>query len=306
VTVWLTFANDSCRKETPEAIDDCSIEEEVRMSVSILILTLNEEMNVPDCLQSVRWSDDIVVLDSFSSDRTVEVAEARGARVVQRKFDNWSAHQNWALEHISFKYPWVFYIDADERMTPALADEIRAIAEDPRRSEVAFYCGRRNMFMGKWIKHAMPPGSIMRFFKPSSIRFERLVNPTPVIDGPHGYLQGQFVHYNFSKGLTEWIEKHNKYSLMEAMQGLNERSAGSPNADSVLSRDPAVRRKALKALSFRMPLRPLLKFLYLYIVNRGFLDGRAGLTYCVLQSIYEYMIVIKMQELQRREKGLPV
>lgn len=276
------------------------------MSVSILILTLNEEMNVPDCLQSVRWSDDIVVLDSFSSDRTVEVAEARGARVVQRKFDNWSAHQNWALEHISFKYPWVFYIDADERMTPALADEIRAIAEDPRRSEVAFYCGRRNMFMGKWIKHAMPPGSIMRFFKPSSIRFERLVNPTPVINGPHGYLRGQLLHYNFSKGLTEWLDKHNKYSLMEAMQGLKERASSSPDAGSVFSRDSAVRRKALKALSFRMPLRPLLKFVYLYVVNRGFLDGRAGLTYCVLQSIYEYMIVIKMQEIQRREKGLPI
>ena len=276
------------------------------MSFSVLILTLNEEQNVPDCLRSLGSSDDIVVLDSYSTDQTVALAQQSGARVVQRKFDNWAAHQNWALEHITFKHPWVFYIDADERMTPELADEIRAIAEDPKRSEVAFYCGRRNMFMGKWIKHAMPPGNIMRLFKPPFIRFERLVNPTPVIDGPHGYLQGQFLHYNFSKGLTEWIEKHNKYSLMEAMQGLKERDASSPHADSVFSRDPAVRRKALKALSFRMPLRPLLKFAYLYVVNRGFLDGRAGLTYCVLQSVYEYMIVIKMKELKRREKGLPI
>lgn len=276
------------------------------MSASILILTLNEEANISACLASVSRFSDVVVLDSYSGDRTVSLARESGAQVVQRKFDNWAAHQNWALDHITFKYPWVFYIDADERMTPELADEIRAIAEDPKRSEVAFYCGRRNIFMGKWIKRAMPPGNIMRFFKPGFIRFERLVNPTPVIDGPHGYLQGQLLHYNFSKGLTEWIEKHNKYSLMEAMQGIKERAAGSPDAGSAFSKDPTVRRKALKALSFRMPLRPLLKFVYLYVVNRGFLDGRAGLTYCVLQSVYEYMIVIKMQELQRREKGLPI
>jgi glycosyltransferase involved in cell wall biosynthesis len=276
------------------------------MSVSILILTLNEEVNLPTCLASVGRFDDVVVLDSFSTDRTVHLAQESGARVVQRKFDNWAAHQNWALEQIPFKYPWVFYLDADERMTPELAEEIYLIAGDPRRQEAAFYCGRRNIFMGQWIKHAMPPGSIMRFFRPGFIRFERLVNPTPVIDGQHGYLRGQLLHYNFSKGLTEWIEKHNKYSLMEAIQGLKERDTGSPDADSVFSRDPAVRRKALKALSVSMPLRPLLKFLYLYIANRGFLDGRAGLTYCVLQSIYEYMIVIKMQEIQRRSKGLPI
>lgn len=275
------------------------------MSVSILILTLNEEMNMPACLASVSRFDDIVLLDSHSTDRTVSLAEEHGARVVQRKFDNWAAHQNWALDRITFKYPWVFYLDADERMTPELALEIDEIAENPKRSEVAFYCGRRNMFMGKWIKHAMPPGTIMRFFKPPFVRFERLVNPRAVINGSYGYLHGQIIHYNFSKGLTEWIDKHNKYSLMEATQGLNERRSGSFDARSVVSRDPAVRQKALKALSFRLPLRPVMKFLYLYVFSRGFLDGRAGFTYCVLQAMYEHMIALKIQELQRHEKGLP-
>lgn len=275
------------------------------MSVSILILTLNEEMNMPACLASVSRFDDVVVLDSHSTDRTVSLAEERGARVVQRKFDNWAAHQNWALQRITFKYPWVFYLDADERMTPELAQEIDEIAENPTRSEVAFYCGRRNMFMGKWIKHAMPPGTIMRFFKPPFVRFERLVNPRAVINGSYGYLHGQIIHYNFSKGLTEWIDKHNKYSFMEAMQGLKERRSGSFDARSVVSRDPAVRQKALKALSFRLPLRPVMKFLYLYVFSRGFLDGRAGFTYCLLQAMYEHMIALKIQELQRHEKGLP-
>ena len=127
------------------------------MSISILILTLNEELNLPGCLESVKWSDDIVVLDSFSTDRTIEIAKASGSRVVQIKFDNWASHQNWAMENIFFKHDWVFYLDADERMTDDLRAEITAIASNRNEKTVAFYCGRKNFFMGRWIKHAMPP-----------------------------------------------------------------------------------------------------------------------------------------------------
>jgi glycosyltransferase involved in cell wall biosynthesis len=276
------------------------------MSISILILTLNEEANLPGCLESVRWCDDIVVLDSYSCDGTTRVAQAAGTRVVQRKFDNWAAHQNWAMQNIPFKHDWVFYLDADERMTAALRDEVLAIARDPAEKRVAFYCGRKNYFMGKWIRHAMPPGMIMRFFKPRHVRFERLVNPTPVISGPHGYLQNYFDHYNFSKGLTEWFDKHNKYSQLEALQGFGQIESGGGDQPSLFSRDPFERRKALKALSFRLPLRAPLKFVYMYLFKLGFLDGSAGLTYCCLQAIYEYMIVVKMKELRRRKAGLPV
>jgi glycosyltransferase involved in cell wall biosynthesis len=275
------------------------------MPVSILILTLNEETNIGACLDALAGFDDIVVFDSLSKDRTKDIALAKGARVVERPFDNWAAHQNWAMDNISFKHPWVFYLDADERMTPELREEILAIARDPGRKEVAYYCGRKNFFLGKWIRHAMPPGMIMRFFKPGTIRFERLVNPVPVIDGPHGYLRHYFEHYNFSKGLTEWFDKHNKYSLFEAMEGmkLREKPVG---LGALFSRDRFERRRALKELSFRMPLRPLVKFLWMYVLKRGFLDGRAGYTYCKLQAMYEYMIVVKMRELARKERGLPV
>ena len=275
------------------------------MSISILILTLNEETNIGACLDSLAGFDDIVVFDSVSKDKTVEIAVAKGARIVERPFDNWAAHQNWAMDNIDFKHGWVFYLDADERMTPELRDEILAIARDSARPEVAYYCGRKNFFLGKWIRHAMPPGMIMRFFKPKKIRFERLVNPVPVIDGPHGYLRHFFEHYNFSKGLTEWFDKHNKYSLFEAMEGmkLREKPVG---LGALFSRDRFERRRALKELSFRMPLRPLVKFLWMYVLKRGFLDGRAGYTYCKLQSMYEYMIVVKMRELARKERGLPV
>jgi glycosyltransferase involved in cell wall biosynthesis len=162
------------------------------MPISILILTLNEETNIGACLDSLAGFDDVVVLDSLSKDRTKEIALAKGARVVERPFDNWAAHQNWAMDTIPFRNPWVFYLDADERMTPELRAEIEAIAADTSRAEVAFYCGRKNFFLGKWIRHAMPPGMIMRFFKPGHIRFERLVNPVPVVDGPHGYLRNHF------------------------------------------------------------------------------------------------------------------
>ncbi len=275
------------------------------MPVSILILTLNEETNIGACLDALAGFDDIVVFDSLSKDRTKDIALAKGARVVERPFDNWAAHQNWAMDNISFKHPWVFYLDADERMTPELREEILAIARDPGRKEVAYYCGRKNFFLGKWIRHAMPPGMIMRFFKPGTIRFERLVNPVPVIDGPHGYLRHYFEHYNFSKGITEWFDKHNKYSLFEAMEGmkLREKPVG---LGALFSRDRFERRRALKELSFRMPLRPLVKFLWMYVLKLGFLDGRAGYTYCKLQAMYEYMIVVKMRELARKERGLPV
>ncbi len=277
------------------------------MNISILILTLNEERNLPDCLKSVSWSDDIVVLDSGSTDRTTDIARSSGAHVVTRRFDNWASHQNWAMTSIPFKHRWVFYLDADERMTESLRDEVLAIAGDTSCPHVAFFCGRRNFFLGKWIRHAMPPGNIMRFFQPSKIRFERLVNPIPVINGSHGYLKGYFDHYNFSKGLTEWFDKHNKYSLLEAMEGRKLVTSGLPHpSGSILSLDAAMRRQALKNWSFRMPFRPALKFAYLYILNWGFLDGRPGFIYCILQSIYEYMIVIKMRELGRQERGLPV
>lgn len=273
--------------------------------VSIFILTLNEADNIEACLDSIAFADDIVVLDSYSSDETVALAEAKGARVVQRKFDNWAAHQNWAMANIGFKHKWVFYLDADERMTPELQEDILAIANNPDDTRRGYFCGRTNYFMGRTITHCYPPVPIMRFFQPRHIRYERLVNPIAIIDGETGHLESRFLHYNFSKGLTEWFEKHNKYSLSEAKEGL--KALREQDSDvSLFSKDKALKRVALKNLALRLPGRPFAKFIYLYVFRRGFLDGRAGLTYCILQSIYEYLIDLKMWELKRREEGLPV
>lgn len=274
------------------------------MSVSIFIQTLNEEDNLPGLLDSVSWCDDVVVLDSLSTDNTKRIALERGCRWFERAYDGRGPHQNWAMENIDFKYKWVFYLDADERMTPELRGEIEAIAADESEKRVAFYCGRKNFFRGRWLKHAMPPGYIMRFFQPPHIRFSRLANPLPDIDGEVGYLKEHFLHYNFSKGLTEWFARHNKYSTYEAietMRALRERPVKLKN---LFSRDAMTRRFELKNLSFRMPGRPLFKFIYLYILTGGILDGRAGLIYCTLQSMYEYMIELKVKEMKRQEAGL--
>ncbi|MEI7457521.1 MAG: glycosyltransferase family 2 protein [Nitrosomonadales bacterium] len=276
------------------------------MNISILILTYNESQNLPGCLESVSWSDDIVVLDSYSTDGTMGIAMAKGARVIQRSFDNWASHQNWAVREIHFQHPWVFYLDADERMTSELRAEIETIAADINERRVAFYCGRKNYFMGKWIRHSYPPSRIMRFFRPNHVKFERLVNPTAVIDGPHGYLLGLFTHYNFSKGITEWLDKHNRYSTWEAIEGLRVLRGEDGHPPNLFSCDSAQRRKALKRLSFRLPCRSTIKFLYLYLICGGICDGYAGLIYCRLQAIYEGMISAKMIELLRRERDMTI
>ncbi len=272
--------------------------------VTIFIQTLNEEKNLPACLESVRWAKDIVVLDSLSTDGTERVAKEFGCRWYARKFDGRGPHQNWAMENIPWPNKWVFYLDADEHMTPELRQEIERIAADESEQRVAFYCGRRNFFMGSWLKHAMPPGNIMRFFQPPKIRFARLANPAPTIDGTHGYLKNHFIHYNFSKGLTEWLERHNRYSTYEAAETMRALREQPLRLGNLFSSDRNTRRLELKNISFRMPLRPVLKFLYMYLLGRGFLDGRAGLTYCTLQAIYEYQICLKVRELKRVERGL--
>jgi glycosyltransferase involved in cell wall biosynthesis len=276
--------------------------------ISVLILTKNEEQDLPGCLESVRWSDDVHVYDSYSTDRTLEIAQAAGARVTQRTFDNWSAHQNWGLQNIPFKYPWVYYSDADERMTPELAASVGEAVQNPG-ANVAFRVQRRDFFLGRWLKHVTASPFNIRLFRPEKMRYERVVNPASIPDGPVGELSGYFDHFPFSKGMRHWLEKHNSYSTLEAQQIVSNRSACNSFSimQAFLAKDRNERRYHQKELFYRMPARPLMKFMLLYVAKRGFLDGSAGFTYAALQSIYEYMIVLKTRELADGSNGrLPV
>lgn len=267
--------------------------------ISVLILTMNEEKDLPGCLDSVAWCDDVHVFDSFSTDRTVEVASSAGARVTQRRFDNWAAHQNWAVANLPFKYQWVFYLDADERMMPELRAAVRAAVEQPG-SFAAFRVQRRDFFRGRWLKHAQASSFYLRLFRPEKMKYERLVNPISIADGPIGQLEGYLEHFPFSKGMEHWIARHNSYSSFEAQQILENRRRNRSFSfvRAFTAKDFHERRFHQKELFYRMPARPLIKFLVLYFGKRGFMDGRAGFTYSVLQSIYEYMIILKTQELE--------
>lgn len=275
--------------------------------ISTLIMTFNEEMNLPACLASLGWCDDIVVLDSGSTDRTVEIARLAGARVVTRPYDTECNQRNFGLTGIGYRHPWLYIPDADE-VTPAdLRDEMLAIARDPSRRESFFRARYKNMFMGRWIRRSsLYPTWIPRLVHIDRVRFERAVHTRCMGDGPEGRLQAHFIHYSFNKGLSAWYDKHNKYSQVEAREALRSLQEGRVPWADLFGATPEVRRRALKELALLLPFRPTLRFLYMYLIRLGFLDGWPGYTYCRLLATYEHMIVLKTIELERREKDLSV
>lgn len=277
--------------------------------ISILIPTKNEEQALAGCLESVAWSDDVYVYDSGSTDSTAAIANCAGVHFVQRPSGdgqelfggNESEHKNWALANLPFKYPWVLHLDADERVTPELVESMRYAVCNPG-DNVAFRLRRRDFWSDTWLKHVQLSPYYIRLFRPEQLHYERLINPISVPHGPIGELAGLLDHYPFSKGITHWLERHNRYSSLEARQLANNRSVNRDFSlvQAFFGKDRNQRRFHQKEMFYRMPARPVLKFLLLYVGKRGFLDGRAGFRYAVLQSFYEYMIVLKTKELARR------
>jgi glycosyltransferase involved in cell wall biosynthesis len=271
--------------------------------VSILILTLNEEINLADCLDSCAWSDDIVVFDSVSTDRTQEIARARGARLVERAFDNYAAQRNAALTTVAYKNPWVLMVDADERIPAELAAEI-AVATSQAQSDVAlFRMRRKDFFMGKWLRRSSGyPSWFGRLVRVGHVRVEREVNEEYLTDGRIEHLQAHLHHFPFNKGVSCWFERHNRYSSMEALAKVDLQCR--PVALwRIFSLDPIIRRRALKHLVYRLPLRPPIIFLYLYFVRFGLFDGRAGFYFSGMRAVYELLIDLKAIEIRRRQQG---
>lgn len=267
--------------------------------ISVLILTRNEEIALPTCLASVRWSGDVHVFDSLSTDRTVAIAIDAGARVTQRAFDGFASQRNAALSTCQFRNPWVLILDADERVPAALADEMASFVRGAGSGVVAARIRRRDIFMGTWLKHAQISPYYLRLVRPHRVRYEREVNEVLTPDGTVVELRAAFDHYPFIQGISHWLARHNQYSTMEAGMVLATRSGRVPFSlrKALLSSDFNERRFHQKEMFYRMPARPLIKWLYMVFVRRAFLDGRAGMTYAWLQAMYEYMIVLKTREL---------
>jgi glycosyltransferase involved in cell wall biosynthesis len=274
------------------------------LMISVLILTKNEEQDLPGCLKSVTWCDDIHVYDSFSEDKTIEIAVTAGAKITQRKFDNWAAHQNWGLQNIDFKYPWILYIDADERVSENLRASLHLF--DINSLNVAYEIRRRDFaWNGKQLKHAQVSPYYLRLFKPDKMRYERLVNPLSIPDGAVASIQGYLDHYPFSKGIKYWFTRHLGYADMEAAMRLQQMNKGEKFSlkTALFDNDFTQRRYHQKGLFYKLPGRPFIKWLYMVVVRRAFLDGSAGVSYATMQAIYEYFIVLKTKELLNKRGG---
>ena len=272
-----------------------------RQTVSVVVCTKDEEVNIEGCLRGLDFTDDVVVLDSHSTDRTVEIArQFANVRVVQRPFDTEWKQRNFGLHGVEFKHKWVYICDADERLARDLVDEMLRVTNDPTVTHTAFRLRYRNIYLGHWIKHASTyPVWIIRLVQPRLVSYEvRETNVHPVVQGTIGELQGHFTHYSFNSGLVRWFHKHNFYSSREALEGAKVRKAGRPPWGAFRDPDPMARRRAAKNLSYFLPGRALWRFLYAYCVRGGFLDGRAGFHYCAMTSMYEYWIELKVREIE--------
>ncbi|MBD2576267.1 glycosyltransferase family 2 protein [Oscillatoria sp. FACHB-1406] len=272
---------------------------------SVYILTYNEEVEIAGCIESViSLCDDIIVVDSYSRDRTVEIAKSyESVRVIQHVFESHGRQRTWMLEEVPTKYDWAYILEADERMTPELFAECdRATQSD---EFIGYYAAERVMFMNRWIRHCTQyPRYQMRLFLKGKVWFSDYGHTErEVCDGPTGFLKETYPHYTSGKGFSRWIDKHNRYSSDEAKETLFQLQAGDVRwKELFLGRSEIERRRALKDLSLRLPLRPVVRFLYMYFILGGILDGRAGFHWCSLQFFYEYLITLKVWELQQQEK----
>lgn len=270
---------------------------------SIYILTYNEEIDIAACIESALLSDDVIVVDSFSGDRTVEIASRYPVRVVQHRFESHGQQRTWMLRELPTKHDWVYILEADERMTPELFQECLAAMQ--QQDCIGYYVAERVMFLGQWIRHSTQyPRYQMRLFHKDKVWFTDYGHTErEVCDGKTGFLKETYPHFTCGKGLNRWIDKHNRYSTDEAIETLRQLEQGSVNWRQLLwGHSEVERRRALKDLSLRLPFRPLIRFFYMYFLLRGFLDGHAGFAWCTLQAFYEYLILLKVWEL----KHLPV
>ncbi|HEX5282872.1 MAG TPA: glycosyltransferase family 2 protein [Bryocella sp.] len=274
--------------------------------VSVLILTLNEEHDLPGCLDSVGWCDDIHIFDSNSTDRTAEIARSRGATVTTRTFDTYAAQRNAAMQ-LPFRHPWVLVLDADERATPELSIEIPRAAAVAPANVAAFRIRRRDFLWGTWLKHAQLTPYYVRLLRVGRVHYTRDINEFVEVDGDTGQLSAPLDHMAFSKGLAHWVAKHNQYSTAEAeLLASGDAVRDASLKDALFARNFHDRRAAQKAIFYHMPARALLKWMYMMFVRGAVLDGAAGVMYATLLSFYEYLIEVKYREILRRRNNLPI
>jgi len=269
-------------------------------SLAIIVLTYNEAENLARCLDSIAGFGEIVVVDSHSDDGTQQIAKKAGRRVCEHSFESFAQQRNWALGNCDLKTEWVLFLDADEIATPEFRRAVVDAIQAARNSIAGFYCCWKMMLDQRWLRHSDSfPKWQLRIVRRGRADFIDSGHGQKEgrVDGELGYIREPYLHYALSKGWEAWWAKHNQYSDEEAADRLSR----SASWRELFSKDPSRRNRAFKPILSRVPGWPLLRFLHMYILKGGFLEGREGFAYCASMGWYEYLIRAKIRELRTNQ-----
>lgn len=266
--------------------------------VSIVILTKNEEKDLPGALTAIEWCDDIHVLDSGSTDSTLDIAREHNAKISYNAFKSFGQQRNYALDHLNIAHEWILFLDADEVVTKEFKTAIFEAMEIEGEEVAGFYCCWKMILDGKWLKRCDNfPKWQFRLLRKGRARFTDFGHgqKEDMVDGEIKFIKEPYLHFGFSKGWTYWIERHNRYSSQEAMA----RTIAIPPFKNIFSKYSSKRNPALKSWLSKMPGWPFLRFFQAYIINMGFMEGVPGFIYCANMSYYEFLIQLKIREHKR-------
>jgi len=275
-------------------------------AVSVLIFTLNEELNLDHCLDSLQWCDDTIVVDSFSTDKTLDICKKRQIRSVSHVFSGFGDQRNWALRTVPLKHDWVLILDADERVPTALAIELNHIGRAAAAPFDAYRVKRRFHLWGRWLRHSsLYPTWVVRFVQRSRVQYKnRGHSETQEVDGQIGELSGFLIDENH-KSIEEWFERQGRYARQEAQFEVDTEQTG-PGLVGLISKNPMRRREAVKQIASKIPFRGPMYFLYCYVLRLGFLDGTDGFVFCRMKAMYQSMIAVSKHDIKTASRSAKV
>jgi len=270
-----------------------------KVNISIIIPVFNEEQNIGACLNSIKWADETFVIDAYSNDETVCLAKEYNVKIYQHKWEGYSDQKNWALDELPISNEWVLFLDADERVSPELSEEIREVIEKLDQNE-GYYISRRMIFLGRWLKHAWwYPDYNLRMFKRKFGRFEnRAVHETVILNGDVGYLKNDLIHDD-QRNLETYIGRLNRYSTLEAseMYRVLKENKSTGFSASWFGTWGERRRAIKERVWYRLPFKPIIRFIWIIVFRLGFLDGKEGFIFTILACFNDWMSDIKFFEL---------
>jgi glycosyltransferase involved in cell wall biosynthesis len=275
-----------------------------KVPISFLVPTFNEEKNIAHCLESIKWADEIVVIDSFSTDQTKAICTKYGVKFYEHKFEGYARQKNWALDNLPFSNEWMFILDADERVSSELQEElVQLLTTGQIERYDGYYVNRRLIFEGKWMKRCgRYPATNLRLFRRQLGRYEeREVHEHIILNGKIGHLKNNLIHHDY-RGIDHWIRKHHSFAEKEAREQFKILIAHKEGTNQLYTSDRLGLRRFLKEkIWLRLPilLRPFLRFIQVYIFQLGFLEGRRGLKMSIMIMTSQILISLELDEMLR-------